>query len=186
MMAVLIWVAGIYSDRDRILKEVRYNCISEEIRNTAIKISEGRTEENFYELPTQMTVNLSDLKKDFKAIAFMNEHNEKGLELDSRLNDELKKHGQYSDNPEDLDYVVCYYKNWKSDSYYGNGGVAFCRTENAFVVFVDFKRQEIVDTVNILINRNPESLTTTQFGSENIELSEEEVYQFVFGYNRNH
>lgn len=185
-LLALIWWGDIYKNCEDIKDEVRFTCVSDSVKSTFNKISASIDRENFYELSKSSTMNLHELKKDFKAIAFTI-GSDNNLIFEERLNNELQKHDQYSVKADDLDYVICYFKNWTTQDYgYIGVSMASCSTENAFVVFVDFRKQEVVDTVKIIINRNPESITTSMGDNKKIELSAEELYQFVLGEKRNH
>lgn len=132
-------------------------------------------------------VNMQPLRSEFKAIAITSDTINKTILLEKRLNDEFKKHGQYTIDPDSLDYIICFFQQWKKDDYIGSEGIgmATCETENAFIRIVDQKRHEVVDTIIIDINRNPEHLTveTNQFGfgSKTITLSPEELYNYCIG-----
>ena len=101
-------------------------------------------------------------------------------ELEFRLNDELKKHDQYTTNKDSLDYIVVALTYWETDSYERG---ATCSTEMADVFVIDYKTDSIVKKAKLDANKNPFAITSnSRYGTPHntIPLGGEELYDAVF------
>lgn len=194
ILIIVIWMNLNYSD---VKNDAYYTSINSDLRvyfdelmkmkpEFTTKIEEVEGKQIFsgsYEISSKAKVNLHPVKTKFKAIAITSDTINNKVYLEERLNKELQKHGKYSKDPDSIDYIICYFQKWNRNHYIGDGGMATCETENAFIQIVDLKRHEVVDTVKIEIDRNPEQLTveTNQFGfgSKEITLTSEELYYYI-------
>ena len=101
-------------------------------------------------------------------------------ELEFRLNDELKKHDQYTTNKDSLDYIVVALTYWETDSYERG---ATCSTEMADVFVIDYKTDSIVKKAKLDTNKNPFAITSnSRYGTphDKMILKGEELYDAVF------
>ncbi len=190
LLLILIIAMWTQLNYDRIKKEAYFASINPELRASFDELMamspELKTDNEgveLYDVSSKAKVNLQTLKSQFKAIAIAYDTINERVYLEERLNDQLKKNGQYSIDPNSLDYIICFFQQWKTDHYFSDGGsMAFCETENAFIQIVDQKSHEVVDTVRIELNLNPEvlSVEVNQFGlgSESISLTPEDLYNF--------
>lgn len=197
LLIFVLWIKGL--DYNRIKEDAYYSSINPELRAyfeelmgmeselKAIK-EEIDGETAIYssdEISSQAEGDIQPLKSQFKAIAITSDTINHKVFLEERLNNELKKRGQYSIDRDSLDYIICFFQQWKKDYYYGNGGSAICETENAVILIADQKKHEVVDTIIIDINRNPEHLNVEtnqwRFGSKEITLTSEELYDYCIG-----
>ena len=186
---IALWPQLNYS---RIKKEAYYASIKPELRAYFDELMEiawnqesGKEggDGDFCKMSPKAKVNLQPIKTQFKAIAITADTLHQSVILEERINVELQKHGQYSIHPDSLDYIICFFQHWDSDLYSSNGTFATCETENAFIQIVDQKKHEIVDTIIIKRNNNPETITVevNEFGfasSEQIALTPEELYDY--------
>lgn len=106
-------------------------------------------------------------------------------ELEYRLNDELKKHNQFTTNPDSIDYVVLLLPHWETD-YYGPSKNSSCSTEMADAYVLDYKANRIVKTVKFDENKNPFVLTVrsrSKYSSVEAKrcLEGEELYNGIVG-----
>lgn len=102
------------------------------------------------------------------------------IELEYRLNEGLKKHNQYTENPDSLDYVIVLLSLWKTD-YYGRGHDVSSSTEMAEVYVWDYKADTLVKKVNFDQNKNPYMVSVRKYHSEDkkIPLEEDELYEGI-------
>lgn len=80
------------------------------------------------------------------------------VQLESKLNDRLKKENKYTTNPDSLDYVVIILPYWKTDSY-GTMKNVHSHCEMANVIILDYKADTIAGTIVFNENKNPDSIT---------------------------
>ena len=98
--------------------------------------------------------------------------------LENRINNQLKKHDQFSSNPDSIDYVILFLSHWET-AYYDNH--CSSSTEMANVYVVDYKTDSIVSIVNFYRNKNsrPTNLRIKRRSKgvhEKHELEDEELY----------
>lgn len=100
--------------------------------------------------------------------------------LEFRLNEELKKHSQYTANPDSLDYVVVLLPYWSTD-YYGRGSDSSCSTEMATAYILDYKTDSIVKIIRFDTDKNPYSIKVRRYHDSNrrIPLKGEELYNGI-------
>ena len=191
LLLILIIAMWTQLNYDLIKKEAYFASFNPELRASFDELMalspELKTDDEgfeFYDVSSRAKVNLQTLKSQFKAIAIAYDTIHERVYLEERLNDQLKKNGQYSIDPNSLDYIICFFQQWKTDTYISDGGgsMAFCKTENAFIQIVDQKSHEVVDTVRIELNLNPEVLSVevnqAGFGSERVTLTAEDLYNY--------
>ncbi|MBQ1409523.1 MAG: hypothetical protein IIY87_07185 [Bacteroidales bacterium] len=73
------------------------------------------------------------------------------------LNETLVECGNYCDNPDSIDYVICI-SSTENTVFYGQGKRNSSTTELSFVQVFDFETNTIVDTLHFDKNKNPESI----------------------------
>ena len=185
-LGLIAWGFGLYSDYDkRIKKEIEYACVSDDIKlfvDNLMSDDLRRVHGNLSEISPGLKENFGkSIKKDFKAIAFIQD--EDGVSWEERLNDELKRRDQYTAEAKDLDYLVIFFQDWKTDLYSSNSGrFGTCSTENGFIEVIEFKSSEVIDTVSITRDANPSSFTSSsEYGGKTIELQPGELYNIAFG-----
>ena len=124
-----------------------------------------------------------DKELDGKMIAFIRNNTYGTTELEYRLNDELKKHNQFTTDPDSIDYVVILLPHWKTD-YYGTSQSSSCSTEMANAYVLDYKTDRIVKTIKFDEDKNPYVLTVrsrSKYSSVEYKrrLEEEELYNGI-------
>jgi len=185
LLLILIIAMWTQLNYGRIKKEAYFASINPELRALFDKLMAMPPElkSGYYDVSSKVKLNLQPLKSQFKALAITYDTIHKRVCLEERLNDQLKKNDQYSIDLNSLDYIICFFQQWKTDHYFTDGGsMAVCETENAFIQIFDPKRFQVVDTVRIEQNLNPEVLSVEVnqfgFGSESITLTSEELYEY--------
>ena len=117
-----------------------------------------------------------------KFIGIIRNEDDRSAGLEFRLNEELKKHSQYTTNPDSLDYVVFLFSYWDTDYYEGRRGHEYtCSTEMGIAYILDFKTDSIVKITRFDTNKNPSSFWVERYGENNwrYPLEGEELYNGI-------
>ena len=168
---------------ERIEREKHYNNLAPEILSKFDTIGTYHSQvETFYEVSSHFQLQLRDgegIPPHSKLIACG--VSEDGVEkIWSPFNDELQKHGNYSECKDSIDYIVCISGRYNTD-YYGNTKLNYSKAEQLFIQIFDYNSLLIVDTIHIE-EQNPESVRVKSGNSYRAihNVSPEEAYSKIF------